>query len=207
MGLFGTVSWALKGRKFIIFWVVASVTLTAWATSMLSVFFPITYESTLRICFQYFCFLVLCYLLYSVWAKEQPQKENLDITPKNVVIILFSGIISGLFVGYIGVGTDMILFLVLNGFFKIESQVAIGTCVVTTGVTALLPFLMKAFYLGHCPWSVFLMGIGGVVIGARGGGIINHLLGKEKIMLVFGAILLAEILRTPIEYGIKSLNN
>eukprot|EP01130_Rhizamoeba_saxonica_P017176 TRINITY_DN8210_c0_g1_i2.p1 TRINITY_DN8210_c0_g1~~TRINITY_DN8210_c0_g1_i2.p1 ORF type:complete len:256 (+),score=33.02 TRINITY_DN8210_c0_g1_i2:231-998(+) len=202
MAIFGTVAWLRTSRDSIIIWVVVTCAIAGWVGSFISVGFPISQDIPLRIMFTFFCFFLLCYLVYMLRKGEEQEREGSIKNYQNwktfVAIVLF-GLFGGIVVGYIGVGIDMIIFTVLNALFQVDSRKSTGTSILVMGWTSVVPALVHILHYKDMIYPVWIMIVGGTVIGARLGTLMNNVFGKRRIIILFCLLLTAEVIRTPID--------
>eukprot|EP01125_Pyxidicula_operculata_P022301 TRINITY_DN9040_c0_g1_i1.p1 TRINITY_DN9040_c0_g1~~TRINITY_DN9040_c0_g1_i1.p1 ORF type:complete len:347 (+),score=44.10 TRINITY_DN9040_c0_g1_i1:32-1072(+) len=205
MGLFGAASWIRKSRDSIIFWVVGLATFTGWIGTLLSLAVEVHQELPLRIIFLIFSFLLLLYVIYLLWKDKTKDVGEIEKSIKNIAILSIFGLLGGIISGYIGVGTDMIIFAVLSAVYKVDSRKATATSVLVMGWTSVFPALIHLFYFQDVPVNLWLMAIGGSILGARFGVLIYKLLGRRKMTILFAFILVIEVIRTPIELILKNV--
>jgi len=124
-----------------------------------------------------------------------------------VIALVLIGFFGGLLVGYIATGIDIVFFVVLSGFFKVDTIITTVNSILIMGASAYFPALLVLFQVHFQDLRVdlVLMTLVGVLIGARIGPQINMLLGRRKVMLAFGFLLVVEFLRTMMEFFIVSL--
>eukprot|EP01125_Pyxidicula_operculata_P019581 TRINITY_DN7108_c0_g1_i1.p1 TRINITY_DN7108_c0_g1~~TRINITY_DN7108_c0_g1_i1.p1 ORF type:complete len:361 (-),score=43.58 TRINITY_DN7108_c0_g1_i1:81-1163(-) len=209
MGIFGTVTWIRKSRRSIIPWVVGVVIPSGWIGTLFSLFLPIHGGIALRVVFTVFCLILFIYVVYLLCkGKTKEQEGNIDMkNPLHATAMIATGLIGGVVVGYIGVGVDMLTFMILNAVFKIDSRKAIATSVIIMGWTAIFPFLFRIIGFPNVtspPIPLWIMGLGGVVVGARLGVLTNKLIGRRNVMILFSLLLIAEVIRTPVELILES---
>ena len=113
-----------------------------------------------------------------------------------VLAVVIVGLIGGLLVGYIGVGIDAILFLILTSRFKMDVHQATVTSIITMGLTAMTPFVVHLFIIRDVPINLWLMALPGILIGARIGPWLNQTLGNRRILIGFATVLIIEFLMT-----------
>eukprot|EP01125_Pyxidicula_operculata_P000642 TRINITY_DN10637_c0_g1_i1.p1 TRINITY_DN10637_c0_g1~~TRINITY_DN10637_c0_g1_i1.p1 ORF type:complete len:343 (-),score=19.46 TRINITY_DN10637_c0_g1_i1:14-1042(-) len=204
MGVFGTASWLRKSRESLSFGIIGICTISGWTGSLLSIFLPVS-NLYIRIIFLGFSIVLLGYVVYLI--KMEKTKGDMgaviEYSPKNVTLIIITGFIGGIAVGYIGVGIGMFVFALMIAYFKTESRKAIGTSVVVMGFSALVPCLFHIMYIQDTPITMWLMTIGGTIVGARLGVLINKLFGRRRMMIMFSILLAIEIVRTPVELTLK----
>lgn len=197
MGIFGTFNWMKRDKSAINFPVVIPTVIIGSAASLLALFvFPIAEAEPLQLTFSFFGVGLAIYVLYSL-RKDLDKQNNLFQWSKWMVLALvFVGLIGGLLVGYIGVGIDALLFLVLTSRFKIDVHQATVTSIITMGLTAMIPFCIHLFIIRDVPINLWLMVLPGILIGARLGPWLNKTIGSRRILIGFASLLIIEFLMT-----------
>ena len=152
MGLFGTFNWMKRDRSAILFPAVfATVAIGGAATLLALLVFPVAEAKPLQLTFSFFGLGLAAYIFYSLRRGLDQETLRFHWSVWMLAAIAAVGIAGGLFVGYIGVGIDALLFLILTARFKIDSHEATVTSIVAMGLTAIVPFGVHLFILGDVP--------------------------------------------------------
>jgi uncharacterized membrane protein YfcA len=197
MGIFGTFNWVKRDRSAILFpAVVATVLIGSAATLLALLVFPVAEAEPLQLTFSFFGVGLATYIFYSLRHGLDKETRRFQWSVWTLVAVTIVGLIGGLFVGYIGAGIDALLFFVLTSRFKVDSHQATVTSIVTMGLTAMVPFGVHLFVIGDVPVNLWLMVLPGILMGARIGPWLNKTLGKRRILIGFGSLLVIEFLMT-----------
>ena len=197
MGLFGTVNWMKRDRAAILFPAVFATVAIGGATTLLALLvFPIAEAKALQLTFSFFGLGLAIYIFSTLRRGLDRETRRFRWSLWMRVAIAAVGVVGGLAVGYIGVGIDALLFLVFTSRFKIDSHEATVTSIIAMGLTAIVPFAVHVFVLRDVPLDLWLMVLPGILLGARIGPWLNQTLGKRRIMIGFGSLLLIEFTMT-----------
>lgn len=197
MGLFGTFNWMKRDRRAILFPAVfVTVAIGAAATLVALLVFPVAQAKPLQLTFSIFGLGLAVYIFYSLRHGLDREARRFHWSAWMLAALAVVGLLGGLFVGYIGVGIDALLFLVLTARFRIDSHEATVTSIVAMGLTAMVPFAVHLLVLGDVPLNLWLMVLPGILLGARLGPWLNQKLGKRRILIGFGALLVIEFTMT-----------
>ena len=197
MGIFGTFNWIKRDRAAILKPAVLAAALVGGAATLLSLFvFPIAQARPLQLTFSLFGFGLAIYIFYGLRHGLDKETSRFRLGPRMVAALAVAALLGGLLVGYIGVGIDAVLFLVLTSFFKIDSHEATVTSILAMGFTAMVPFGIHLLVLRDVPISLWLMVLPGILLGARIGPWLNQTLGRRRILIGFSILLLMEFVMT-----------
>eukprot|EP01125_Pyxidicula_operculata_P020759 TRINITY_DN7761_c0_g1_i1.p1 TRINITY_DN7761_c0_g1~~TRINITY_DN7761_c0_g1_i1.p1 ORF type:complete len:386 (+),score=42.77 TRINITY_DN7761_c0_g1_i1:311-1468(+) len=208
MGLFGTFNWLRKSRSNVILWLNAWVIFWGWLGTLISVFgVPISDDLVLRIIFAVFSLLLAIYVIVGLKRGTLKSQQG-EVDPRSVKHLLglaFAGLLGGVLMGWISVGIDITIFFALTAFWSVDSRRATVTSIIVIGWTSLLPLLIHIFRDNDVPYILWVMVLGGSILGAKIGPLINKLLGKNVMLVAFILLLFAEVIRTFIELAILPL--
>ncbi len=197
MGIFGTFNWIKRDRAAILPAAVVATALMGGAATLLSLFvFPIAQARPLQLTFSAFGLGLAIYIFYGLRHGLDKETARFQLGPWMVVALAVVALLGGLLVGYIGVGIDALLFLLLTLFFKIDSHEATVTSILAMGLTAMVPFAAHLFVLRDVPIYLWLMVLPGILLGARIGPWLNQTLGRRRILIGFSILLLLEFAMT-----------
>eukprot|EP01126_Amoeba_proteus_P036465 TRINITY_DN3719_c0_g1_i1.p1 TRINITY_DN3719_c0_g1~~TRINITY_DN3719_c0_g1_i1.p1 ORF type:complete len:322 (-),score=53.47 TRINITY_DN3719_c0_g1_i1:1948-2913(-) len=201
MGLFGTINWVRKSRSNVVWWLCLWVVIWGWIGCVLSLFvFPVTSDLALRIIFTVFCLILMIYVIWGLRGGVLKKQSGAIYRTINAMVgLALAGIVGGVLLGWISVGIDIAIFLMLSAVYKVDSRKATVTSILVIGWTSLLPLLYHVIYVKDVPYALWLMVIGGSLVGARLGPLLNKLLGKKVMLIAFIILLAVEVLRTIIE--------
>ncbi len=197
MGIFGTFNWIKRDRSAILKPAVVATALVGGAATLLSLFvFPIAQARPLQLTFSFFGLGLAIYIFYGLGHGLDKETLPFRLGPRMIVALAVVALLGGLLVGYIGVGIDALLFLVLTSFFKIDSHEATVTSILTMGFAAMVPFAVHLLVLRDVPINLWLMVLPGILLGARLGPWLNQALGRRRILVGFSILLLVEFVMT-----------
>ena len=77
-----------------------------------------------------------------------------------------------------------------------DSQVGTVCSILCMGYTCILPFVLDQAVFHCAPLPMFLMTIGGLIVGSKFGVLLNLFLGKRRVLVLFVILLFAEVART-----------
>jgi len=201
MGVFGTLNWIRKSRSSVVFWLCAWVVVWGWVGCGLSLFvFPVTADIVLRILFAVFSLLLMIYVIWGLKGGAlKKQTGEIHMTLNSLVGLALSGIAGGILLGWISVGIDITIFLILSALYKVDSRKATVTSILVIGWTSFFPLLYHIIDRKDVPYNLWIMVIGGSLLGARIGPLLNKLLGKKVMLVAFVILLAVEVIRTFVE--------
>ena len=197
MGIFGTFNWVKKDRSAILVPAIVIAVLVGSVATLVSVFvFPIEEAKPLKLIFSFFGLALALHIFNSLRHGIDKDTRQFKLGPKVLTSLVVVGLIGGILVGYVGVGIDALLFLMLTYFFKIDSHEVTVTSILTMGFTAMVPFAVHLFILSDVPMDLWLMVLPGILLGARIGPWLNNRLGRRRILIGFSTLLVIEFLMT-----------
>jgi len=201
MGVFGTLNWLRKSRSSVVFWMCGWVVIWGWIGCALALFvFPVTADIALRIIFAVFSLLLMIYVIWGLKGGAlKKQSGEIHRTLNSLVGLALSGFIGGVLLGWISVGIDITIFLILSALYKVDSRKATVTSILVIGWTSFLPLMYHIIDKKDVPYDLWIMVIGGSLIGARVGPLLNKLLGKKVMLIAFVILLAIEVIRTFVE--------
>ena len=185
-GIFGFLRWLNKDPELFIWESFWYTVIPSWIGSILGIFFlPELSTEYVKILFASVCVKVSIVVALAAWRGGidklniipascgfTPSSTPLNITSatplssaciSTLVIITFLG---GIFlVPNIGIGPALTTYLILN-YFGYSTHSSVVTGIVTGGWVCVVPFLVHIFYLQDVPYSLWLMVIPGVYLGA-----------------------------------------
>lgn len=149
---------------------------------------------------QVFSFLLLCYVVYGLKKGTlKKQDKPVERNWKAFVVFAITGFIGGMMLGWISVGIDTFIFFVLTAVYKVDSRKATVTSILVIGWTSVVPLIVHMAYFKDVPYVLWLMVSGGSILGARLGPLINKLVGRKVMMILFVIMLAIEVIRTFVE--------
>ena len=197
MGIFGTYNWSRKAPEAILKPAVVLVALGGWVGVLLALFvFPLTSARAVRLLFSTFGLCLALYIVLSARNDLHINQTPFRLRGLMAPILFVSGVAGGMLTGYIGVGIDVLIFVVLTWLYHTHIQHATVTSIVIMGLTSALPFMFALFFFGTLPLNLWLMVLPGVLLGARIGPWLNTRLGSERVMLLFSLLLILEFCMT-----------
>lgn len=197
MGIFGTFNWIKRDRSAILSPVVFATVPIAAAATLLALFvFPVAEARPLQLTFSLFGIGLAAYIFIGLRAGLDRGTRRFRFSPFMVGALAAVGLLGGLSVGYIGVGVDALLFLVLTSLFRIDTHEATVTGIIAMGLTAMVPFGVHLLVTSSVPLDLWLMVLPGILLGARIGPWLNKTLGRRRILLGFATLLVIEFTMT-----------
>ena len=131
MGIFGTFNWIKRDRSAILSPVVFATVPIAAAATLLALFvFPVAEARPLQLTFSLFGIGLAAYIFIGLRAGLDRGTRRFRFSPFMVGALAAVGLLGGLSVGYIGVGVDALLFLVLTSLFRIDTHEATVTGII-----------------------------------------------------------------------------
>lgn len=139
------------------------------------------------------------------------QTGEIRRTLNSLTGLALSGVAGGILLGWISVGIDITIFLILSALYKVDSRKATVTSILVIGWTSFFPLLyhiidkkvrlrsLPIHTVKDVPYDLWIMVIGGSLIGARIGPLLNKLLGKKVMLIAFVILLAVEVIRTFVE--------
>ena len=174
MGIFGTFNWIKRDRSAILSPVVFATVPIAAAATLLALFvFPVAEARPLQLTFSFFGIGLAAYIFIGLRAGLDRGTRRFRFSPFMVGALAAVGLLGGLSVGYIGVGVDALLFLVLTSLFRIDTHEATVTGIIAMGLTAMVPFGVHLLVTSSIPLDLWLMVLPGILLGARIGPWLN----------------------------------
>jgi uncharacterized membrane protein YfcA len=107
-----------------------------------------------------------------------------------VVPLLLTGLVTGLYSGFFGVGGGFVLVPILTRWLRFPIKRAVGTSLAVVAMLA-VPGTITHTVLGHIDWSIALPMIVGVVPGAMVGSRIAMRAHDRSIRIGFAVLLIA----------------
>lgn len=88
-----------------------------------------------------FVFFVLSFFAYVLTGALKKQSGEIRMTLNSLVGLALSGFAGGVLLGWISVGIDITIFLILSALYKVDSRKATVTSILVIGWTSVFPLL------------------------------------------------------------------
>ncbi|MGE0086207.1 MAG: sulfite exporter TauE/SafE family protein [Desulfococcaceae bacterium] len=210
MGL-GTLKWYFVNKRLFIFNVLP-VCLSGGLMGVVLgiVVWPISKPEVLTLIFNFIAFMFTQVIFFSILYKRQYPAQNVELTARNIAILLFFSFIGGLITGWIGFGIDTIFYFILTLVFRVNPAIAIVTSIAIMATMSLAGAVLHLF-LYEVPLSLWYSAIPGVTLaGLFLAAFLAIKLGAKNVLLLFTLLLSIDFFLTlwtqqtiPISYTVR----
>ena len=159
-----------------------------------------------RLLFSFIAAIFGAFLLYNRYVLKHKPVELFETTKLSVTILILIGFIGGLVSSVVGVGIDILIFIVLTLAFRLNEKVSTPTTVVLMGLLSLVGFAYHALVVDDITtevWHYWMSCIPVVIFGAPLGAYACHLIKRDHLiyglLLLIGIELISTILLIPID--------
>lgn len=189
MGL-GTLKWYLVNKRLFIAKVIPVCLLGGMIGVYLSIcVFPIQNPEMLMLFFNFVAFLLTQIIFASILFKKQYPNVTLDLSLRNICILLAFSFIGGLVTGWIGFGIDTIFYFILTVVFHINPAIAIITSISLMALLSVFGTVLNAL-LFQLPVSLWFAAIPGVTLaGLFLASFIAVRIGAKNVLILFTVLL------------------
>jgi uncharacterized membrane protein YfcA len=145
------------------------------------------------LCFAVFCVILSIYVIHGlVHDHLVEQNEEYKYTKNSVVAYAAASFVGGLITGWIGIGIEKVLFVMLTSYDKCNINRACITSISIVGWISTFAFVIHMWLLKDVPVMFWVCGLSGVHIGAMIGPTINKWIGSRNVMIVFVIFLIVD---------------
>jgi uncharacterized membrane protein YfcA len=206
MGIYGILNWVRKDREAIHWRNAVPFGLIGCIGFVLGVWVLHFNAGALRIIFAVFTLLLAIYIVVGVFVFRLDDNQGRlvlvfdprtwdKVAVRDWAIIFATGLIGGLFVGWFGTGIDVTYFFITTLVYRVNPHPATVTSICLMGCVAWFAFIIRSAQQ-TVPWADLIMVLPGIILGARVGPVVNMLLGKRAVLVLFAALLVLEFART-----------
>jgi len=190
-GIFAPLNWTSMNPRILIFEILY-VSLIPGVLGCITalVILPMPAQS-IEIFFSVFCIFLAIYVIYGLFHNLTTNNEEVIMTPKAYAIYSLSCFCGGLVTGWIGIGIEKVVFVLLTAFpHRANIRRSSLTAIAIVGWVSSFSLVIHLAYLKDVPLLLWCCAIPGVLVGARLGPKINKLLGSRNMMIIFILMLL-----------------
>ncbi|MEZ4524770.1 MAG: sulfite exporter TauE/SafE family protein [Desulfobacterales bacterium] len=163
MGL-GTFKWFLVNKRLFIFNVIPICLFGGVIGVFLAIaIWPISNPELLTLIFNSIAFVFTQVIFFSILYKKQYPAQHVELTARNVAILLFFSFIGGLISGWIGFGIDTIFYFILTMVFRVNPAIAIVTSISLMAAMSLVGTGLNLVFQ-EAPLSLWYSAIPGVTL-------------------------------------------
>jgi len=210
MGL-GTFKWYLVNKRLFILNVLPICLFGGLVGVLLAMLvWPISKPEVLTLIFNFIAFMFTQVIFFSILYKRQYPSQTVELTARNIAILLFFSFIGGLITGWIGFGIDTIFYFILTLVFRVNPAIAIVTSIAIMAAMSLAGAVLHLF-LYEVPLSLWYSAIPGVTLaGLFLAAFLAVKLGAKNVLLLFTLLLSIDFFLTlwtqqtiPISYTVR----
>ena len=166
MGI-GAIRWFIEDKRLFL-WKVLPICLLFGAAGAFSstIIFPLTNPGILKNAFNIISFILVSAIFYSVIKKHRYPKTSVAFNRKNIIILIISAYVGGVFAGWLGFGIDTVFYFVLTLVFRIQPAIAIVTSIaLMTGISIFGTGMHYIIHPEFLPWGIWYSALPGVTLG------------------------------------------
>lgn len=186
----GTYKWYLVNKKLFILNVIP-VCLLGGSFGVFTgvVLLPVSNPELLTLIFNFIAFMFTQIIFFSILYKHTYPNLRIQLTLKNISILILFSFLGGLISGWIGFGIDTIFYFILTVVFRINPAAAIVTSIsLMAGMSVLGTILNIIFH--EVPVSLWYSALPGVTIaGLFLASYLAMRLGPKNVLLLFTILL------------------
>mmetsp|Transcript_18153 Transcript_18153/g.26412 ORF Transcript_18153/g.26412 Transcript_18153/m.26412 type:complete len:165 (+) Transcript_18153:514-1008(+) len=143
--------------------------------------------------FGIFCLVLVMYVIHGLFHEMVDQDEPIRMTKASVVAYAAASFVGGLITGWIGIGIEKVLFMMLTSYDRCNINRACITSISIVGWISMFAFFVHLLILQDIPMMIWLCGLGGVHVGAMVGPELNKLIGPRNVMIIFVVFLIIDV--------------
>lgn len=166
MGI-GAIRWFIEDRRLFL-WKVLPICLLFGAAGAFSsiMIFPLDNPGVLKNAFNIISFILVSAIFYSVIKKHRYPKTSVALTKKNIILLIISAYVGGVFTGWLGFGVDTVFYFLLTLVFRVQPAIAIVTSIaLMTGMSIFGTGLHYILHPDVLPWGIWYSALPGVTLG------------------------------------------
>lgn len=188
-------------KKIPVLWNVVAAALTAGITGLvvgeLYLVIPNPYPKLL---FTFIAGIFAFFLIYNRWGiPDNPLKEFRFTNRNDLLIILATGFLGGLLASVVGVGIDMLIFIVLTLLYGIDEKISTPTTVVLMGLLSVAGFIWHAGITADVNpdvWRYWMSCVPIVIFGAPFGAWVCSKIGRDQLIWFLLFLIAIEVAST-----------
>lgn len=139
-----------------------------------------------KLLFTFIAGIFAFFLIYNRWGiPDNPVKAFSLKDDHNLLIILFTGFLGGMVASVVGVGIDMLIFIVLTLLFGIDEKISTPTTVVLMGLLSVVGFIWHAGIVADVNpdvWRYWMSCVPIVIFGAPLGSWVCSKIGRDQLI-------------------------
>jgi uncharacterized membrane protein YfcA len=153
-----------------------------------------------KLLFTFIAGIFAFFLIYNRWGiPDNPVKAFSLKDDYNLLIILFTGFLGGMVASVVGVGIDMLIFIVLTLLFGIDEKISTPTTVVLMGLLSVVGFIWHAGIVADVNpdvWRYWMSCVPIVIFGAPLGAWVCSKIGRDQLIWFLLFLIAIEVLTT-----------
>jgi len=153
-----------------------------------------------KLLFTFIAGIFACFLIYNRWGiPDNPVKSFSFNRANNLIIILITGFLGGLVASVIGVGIDMLVFIVLTLLYGIDEKISTPTTVVLMGLLSVAGFVWHAGITSDVNpdvWRYWMSCVPIVIFGAPLGSWVCSKIGRDQLIWFLLFLIGIEVIST-----------
>jgi len=153
-----------------------------------------------KLLFTFIAGIFACFLIYNRWGVPDNPVKTLSLSRgNNLVIILITGFLGGLIASVIGVGIDMLIFIVLTLLYGIDEKISTPTTVVLMGLLSVAGFVWHAGITADINpdvWRYWMSCIPIVIFGAPLGSWVCSKIHRDQLIWFLLFLIAIEVIST-----------
>lgn len=194
-GVFTPASWWLRDKGVFLRPVFPYALVSGVLGLVVARSFPSTNEA-IQIIFVVFMGVVIVHTVRGLYqGKLESDDEEMPMQDRKfraaLVAASFAG---GILVGYIGIGIDKLLFVLLTQY-RVNSTKASVTSITMVGLLSIVSSLDHIVVRNDFPWELWLLVLPGLLLGSMIGPFVNKLVGPRRILIAFVVLLFADAIK------------
>lgn len=188
-------------KRIPVLWNVVAAALTAGIAGLvlgeLYLVIPNPYPKLL---FTFIAGIFAIFLIYNRWGiPDNPLKEFRFTNRNDLLIILVTGFLGGLVASVVGVGIDMLIFIVLTLLYGIDEKISTPTTVVLMGLLSVAGFIWHAGITADVNpdvWRYWMSCVPIVIFGAPLGAWVCSKIGRDQLIWFLLFLIAIEVAST-----------
>src|SRR6056297_929554 len=139
-----------------------------------------------KLLFTFIAGIFAFFLIYNRWGiPDNPIKSFSLKDDHNLLIIMFTGFLGGMVASVVGVGIDMLIFIVLTLLYGIDEKISTPTTVVLMGLLSMVGFVWHAGIVADVNpdvWRYWMSCVPIVIFGAPLGAWVCSKIGRDQLI-------------------------
>ncbi len=188
-------------KRIPVLWNVVAAALTAGIAGLVAgelyLVIPNPYPKLL---FTFIAGIFAFFLIYNRWGiPDNPLKEFRFTNRNDLLIILGTGFLGGMVASVVGVGIDMLIFIVLTLLYGIDEKISTPTTVVLMGLLSVAGFIWHAGITADVNpdvWQYWMSCVPIVIFGAPLGAWVCSKIGRDQLIWFLLFLIVIEVAST-----------